>query len=51
MRRIYLLYGYWVLAGGLLGLGLLSLVTGGWPFLLGFAGMAVLGRLFHLSIH
>lgn len=50
MRRIYLLYWYWMIAGGLLGFGMLSLVTGGWPFLLAGLGMAVLGRLFHLSI-
>jgi hypothetical protein len=51
MRRIALLYWYWVIAGGLLGFGILSLGVGGWPFLLAGLGMAVLGRLFRLSIH
>lgn len=51
MRSIALLYWYWVIAGGLLGFGILSLGVGGWPFLLAGLGMAVLGRLFRLSIH
>lgn len=51
MRRIALLYWYWVIVGGLLGFGILSLVAGEWPFLLAGLGMVVLGRIFRLSIH
>jgi hypothetical protein len=51
MRRIYLLYWYWVIVGGLLGFGMLGLVTGGWPFLLAGLGMIVLGRSLRLNVH
>lgn len=51
MRRIYLVYWYWVIVGGLIGLGLLALLAGGWPFLLAGLLMAAVGRLFRLSVH
>ena len=50
MQRVYLLYWYWVIAGGLLGFGLLGLLTGGWPFLLLGLGMILVGKLLHCSI-
>ena len=51
MRRVYLLYWYWVVAGGLLGFGMLGLAAGEWPFLLVGLGMIIVGFFFHFSIH
>ncbi len=50
MRRTYLLYWYWMIAGGLLGLGMLGLLTVGWAWLLPGLGMVIAGRLLHLSL-
>ena len=51
MRRTYLLYWYWMIAGGLLGLGMLGLLTVGWPSVLPGLAMVIAGRLLHLSMH
>jgi hypothetical protein len=40
-----------MITGGLLGFGLLSLITAGWPLLLAGLGLALVGRLLRLSIH
>jgi hypothetical protein len=50
MRRVYLLYWYWTIAGGLLGLGMLGLLTVGWTLLLPGLGMMAIGRLLRLNV-
>jgi hypothetical protein len=47
MRKPEVLYWYWTITGGLMGVGLLGLLTGaGGPFLLGGLAMSLFGAVF-----